>query len=192
MTGSGHMRFLVAVGLAVAVVAGLGLLTQPDHGVRNYALFTEMMHGPASASYSAQPLLPGGRTLQPLMAGVVIRGQQPFRFGSSPEEAERAGREWTNPRPRDDAALAEGAALFNIYCLPCHDAQGNGQGPATLRGMLRPPSLHAARALELPDGQLFHVITRGQGNMASQASQLSPSERWAVVHWIRALQEGSP
>ena len=76
-----------------------------------------------------------------------------------------------------------------MYCTVCHDSAGDGRGPVVARGFLPPPSLHAARALAMPDGELFHVITHGQGNMASYASQLTPEERWQVVLHVRRLQE---
>ena len=38
------------------------------------------------------------------------------------------------------------------------------------------------------DGQLFHVMTRGQGIMVSYAVQVGPEDRWRMVHYIRNLQ----
>ena len=34
----------------------------------------------------------------------------------------------------------------------------------------------------------FYVITHGQNLMQTYATQVSPEDRWAVVHYIRALQ----
>jgi hypothetical protein len=56
--------------------------------------------------------------------------------------------------------------------------------------MLPPPSLKAERAVQMRDGQLFHVITRGQGNMASYAVQVRPEDRWKAILHVRALQAG--
>ena len=78
------------------------------------------------------------------------------------------------------------------YCVICHDARGTGQGKAVLRGMLPPPNLHAARATGIADGELFHIITRGQGNMDSYAVALSEHERWLVIGWVRQLQQEGP
>ena len=38
------------------------------------------------------------------------------------------------------------------------------------------------------DGHIFHVITKGQGVMPSYAQQIQPEDRWAVIHYVRALQ----
>ena len=74
-------------------------------------------------------------------------------------------------------------------CVVCHGGDGGGQGPVVLRGMPPPPSFMAARALEIGDGEMFHVLTRGQGNMASYAAQFSEADRWKVIRYVRQLQE---
>jgi len=188
-----RVRFLVLALAGLLVLALIGTLTRTDPDVRNVRLFPEMFHGPAYASFSPNPNYPDGRTEQPLVSGVIVRGQLPFRYGTGPEEAARAGRELVSPVDAADPHVIErGAELYRINCLPCHDVRGEGRGPVTLRGMLPPPSFHAARALALPDGELFHVLTRGQGNMQSAAFRLAPIERWEVVAHIRRLQQEGP
>jgi mono/diheme cytochrome c family protein len=41
----------------------------------------------------------------------------------------------------------------------------------------------------MKDGQMFHVLTYGQGNMPSFSAQLSQTDRWSVILYVRALQE---
>jgi mono/diheme cytochrome c family protein len=38
------------------------------------------------------------------------------------------------------------------------------------------------------DGQMFHVISMGQGNMAAYASQVERQDRWKVIGYLRTLQ----
>lgn len=184
--------------LAGLLVLGVALWlvdrwSRTDPGQRNFEVFTEMAYSKAYESFTPNPFFADGLTNQLLVPGVVIRGSRLFPFGDGPEEAQRAGELLRDPLPADaPGLLAEGAELFRIYCLVCHDVRGNGLGPAVQRGVLPPPSLHAARARELPDGALFHVLTRGQGNMASYAAQLSPRERWAVIRHLRRLQQEGP
>lgn len=184
--------FLLSVLLVLSALAlaGAGLAADPER--RNVEIFTEMVRGLRVDAYEPNAYFVDGRTLQALPAGVVARGFPPFPYGTGPEEAARAGRELQNPLPDDVGTRARGAELYRISCLPCHDARGNGKGKVVLRGMLPPPSLHAARALSVADGELFHIITRGQGNMAPYAAQLSPTERWQVVQHLRALQKEGP
>lgn len=183
---------IVAAVIAVGSLL-LNRLLQTDPRQRNLEIFTEMVYSKAVESFTASASLPGGTAQQPLVAGVVPRGLLPLPFGPGPEEAKRAGAELENPFSRDlssqyDGALARGARLYAIYCVNCHDAGGHGRGPIVQRGMLPPPSLHAARALEIADGEMFHILTFGQGNMASHAAQLSRAERWQVLLYVRRLQ----
>ena len=185
--------FLTAAVVVLALVAAAGSLLKADPGRRNLNIFTEMVVSRAAEAFSTSAAFTDGKTLQALPPGVVARGVPRFAYGDGPEEAARAGRELANPLPADAATLTRGAELFRVYCLPCHDARGGGQGPVVLRGMTPPPSLHGTRATGAADGELFHVLTRGQGtNMASYVAQLSPTERWQVIHHIRALQKEGP
>ena len=177
--------------VALALIALDGVLT-PDHRVRNLEFFTEMVYSEAQESFSASALLPGGLTQQHLVDGVVIREREHFPYGSTPEEAERAGAELESPFADATAAdLERGREVYGVFCIVCHDARGEGRGSVVQRGMLPPPSMHADRALAMRDGMMFHVLTRGQGNMASYEAQISADDRWRVVRWVREIQKGS-
>lgn len=85
--------------------------------------------------------------------------------------------------------LAErGKARYGIYCVPCHDGTGAGQGLVVKRGMLAPPTFHQDRIRKMPDGQLFATISNGIRNMPAYAQQIPDIDRWAVVAYVRALQ----
>jgi mono/diheme cytochrome c family protein len=45
-------------------------------------------------------------------------------------------------------------------------------------------------ALDYSDARIFHIISKGQNIMSSYADKLPEVDRWAVVHYIRALQNG--
>ena len=59
------------------------------------------------------------------------------------------------------------------------------------RGFPAPPSYHIDRLREAPVGHFYDVITRGYGVMYSYADRVSPSDRWAIAAYIRALQASS-
>lgn len=40
----------------------------------------------------------------------------------------------------------------------------------------------------MKDGQLFHIITYGQGNMPPYAVQVTQDDRWKIIAYIRSLQ----
>ncbi len=101
----------------------------------------------------------------------------------------RAGEELQNPFPPLDAARRErGATVFANFCQACHGPLGQGNGPVALGGFPPPASLLADRAVQMKDGQMFHVLTYGQGNMPSCAAQLSVDDRWSVILYVRMLQ----
>jgi hypothetical protein len=84
--------------------------------------------------------------------------------------------------------LARGQERYEIFCSPCHDRLGTGQGMIVRRGFTPARSFHDPRLREAPAGHFFEVITQGFGPMPSYANQLSEHDRWAVIAYIRALQ----
>lgn len=180
---------LAAVVIAAALLLGARALLAPDPSVRAFEVFPDMVRSPALRSLEPSPSLPLGMVQQPLVPGVVVHGSEEFPYAAGPEECARAGRELANPLAPDDTAASErGGRLFARFCTPCHGADGEGLGNAVLRGMLPPPSFRADHAIGLKDGELYHILTRGQNNMASYAAQLAPEDRWKVILHLRALQ----
>ena len=84
--------------------------------------------------------------------------------------------------------LERGQQRYDIYCSPCHDRLGNGDGMIVRRGYRRPPSYHIDRLRQVPDGYMYDVITNGFGAMPDYAAQIQPRDRWAIVAYVRALQ----
>ena len=93
------------------------------------------------------------------------------------------------PFPVTKEVLDRGRERYNIYCAPCHSRVGDGQGFIPSRGFSRmPPSYHIPRLQQAPLGYFFDVMTNGFGIMPDYASQISPTDRWDIVAYIRALQ----
>jgi mono/diheme cytochrome c family protein len=116
--------------------------------------------------------------------GTVPTHYEPYAY---PEDPEAAGRMLKNPLRPTQAMLQKGQTLFNTYCAVCHGTTGDGDGYIVPK-FRRPPTLFSDKVTQWPDGRLFHVITRGQNDMPSYASQISAEERWAIVHYVRVLQ----
>jgi len=187
---SGNWKQFAALVVPVFLVLWVleGLL-RPNYRERNYEIFTEMVYSKASETMARSSALPGQMTQQPVVEGVVVRGQMPFRFGPGPEEAQRAGRELVNPFGDEPEVLARGGEIYARFCSVCHGGDGAGLGPVVQRGMLPPPSMQGARAMSIADGEMFHIVTMGQGNMASYAAQVTAEDRWKVIRYVRSLQE---
>ncbi|HXK60015.1 MAG TPA: c-type cytochrome [Acidobacteriota bacterium] len=159
----------------------------------NYRFLPEMVDSLAYDAFASNPNFPDGKTLQVPVAGTIARDHMPLRYQPTPEDAVRAGRELENPFSyADTRALSRGQEVFENFCTPCHGSSGRGDGVVARRGFPPPPSLLAEHARSLADGQMFHILTYGQGNMASHASQLGSSDRWSVIVYVRSLQQQAP
>jgi cytochrome c len=84
--------------------------------------------------------------------------------------------------------LRRGQERFNIYCTPCHSRVGNGLGEIVDRGYKPAANLHDQVRMAQPVSHYFYVMTNGYGAMPDYSAQLTPTDRWAVAAYIRALQ----
>ena len=87
-----------------------------------------------------------------------------------------------------NASIQRGAENYRIFCVSCHGATGAGDGPVAKRGFPPPPPLSTGKSVQMKDGQLFHILTYGQGSMAPMAAQLDRCSRWDVINYVRSLQ----
>lgn len=149
---------------------------------------------------SASDFFADGRANRPVVEGTIARGQlndDPAKFTGS-----RDGRYVEQfPVPVTEAMVRRGRERFDIYCAVCHDMKGTGDGKIVQRGYVRPPSFHAdlsrglalrgqkVRLTDVAVGYIFDVITRGFGAMPDYATQIPVDDRWAIVAYVRALQQ---
>jgi len=87
--------------------------------------------------------------------------------------------------------LAHGKALFLTNCAPCHGENGTGNGPVAHLLKDPPKNLATGQSKDLSDGYIYGVIRNGILLMPSYADAMSSSERWQVVLFVRALQQGA-
>lgn len=87
--------------------------------------------------------------------------------------------------------LKRGQARFNIYCTPCHDRTGQGQGIVPKKATWIPTNLMEPRVVEMPDGEIFSVISQGRRSMPGYRFQILEADRWAIISYVRALQRAS-
>lgn len=84
--------------------------------------------------------------------------------------------------------LARGKERYEIYCTPCHDRVGNGNGMIVQRGFKAPPSFHQDRLRTANPGYYYNVIKNGFGQMPGYSAQIPAEDRWRITAYIRALQ----
>ena len=63
-----------------------------------------------------------------------------------------------------------------------------GKGSLTKAYGATPANLQSATMRAYDDARLYDVIVRGKNTMPSYAAELDDDARWAVVHYLRALQ----
>lgn len=122
--------------------------------------------------------------MKPPVPGTISRGYYPMPVAMTLEEA---GKAYPNPLRATAAVLARGQHVFNNNCIVCHGPGGEGDGYIVPK-YPRPPSLLSDKIRNYADGNIYHVITNGQNLMSSYAGQIRQEDRWAVIHYIRALQ----
>lgn len=136
-----------------------------------------MMDSPAVKAQEGIPRLP--------VAGTMPMGFAPYRYNK--DQGALAGEQLSNPLPRTREIMLRGQKMYETNCLVCHGKRGLGDGPVVPK-FPRPPSLHSDKVRGWKDGQLYHTITMGQNLMPSYASQIDEEDRWAIAHYVRALQ----
>jgi mono/diheme cytochrome c family protein len=128
-----------------------------------------------------------GRSARTPVAGTVARDElhdDALLYTGKVEDADAT----VFPFAVDEKVMARGQERYDIYCSPCHDRTGGGDGMIVRRGYRRPPPLYADRLRLAPVGHFFDVMTTGFGAMPDYAAQIRAEDRWAIVAYIRALQ----
>ena len=95
-----------------------------------------------------------------------------------------------NPMPADEASLARGKELYTINCQMCHGLTGQGNGQiAPFLINFKPANLTAEVVQSKSDGSIFLTISNGlEGRMPALNENLTVSERWDVVNYVRTLK----
>lgn len=156
-----------------------------------YEFLPDMVRSVPYDAFAPNPNFKDGKTLQRPPEGTIPRGFMPYPYGATPEEAQRASLELKNPVPFSPAALARGEKVYRNFCLICHGETGQGDGPLIPK-YPNPPSLTGKAITQYSDGRLFHIVTKGSGEMASYASQIRPEDRWKLVFYLRKMQGLTP
>lgn len=102
----------------------------------------------------------------------------------------------TNPLPALNAVeLKEAERLYLINCGICHGTALDGNGPLYNGGTgpfsAAPANLAAnPKYVNMSEGQMMYSVTYGKGQMGSYASQLSTTQRWQIIHYVKSKQGG--
>jgi mono/diheme cytochrome c family protein len=129
-----------------------------------------------------------GRSARPLIEGTIARGHLDDDVAYFTGKGADGKLVTDFPFPVTKEVILRGQQRFNVYCSPCHDRTGRGNGMIVRRGYRQPPNYGSDRLRNQPNGYFFDVITNGFGAMPDYAAQIPPQDRWAIVSYVRALQ----
>jgi mono/diheme cytochrome c family protein len=145
-------------------------------------------------------LFADGRMSRAQVAGTVAEGQL---VTDAVWASGKDGGEYVATIPAavsvDRELLERGKRQFEIYCGLCHGETGAGDGPIHQRATelaaqgqatwVQPTNLVGRRIMDMEDGMIFETITDGRSTMPSYAAQVSVDDRWAIIAYMRVLQE---
>ncbi|MCB9664161.1 MAG: c-type cytochrome [Alphaproteobacteria bacterium] len=93
-----------------------------------------------------------------------------------------------NPLEADDAVLATGRRMYEVYCTPCH-GDGEVLGPVSEKGYPAVAILAGdkGRLKNLPDGHVYLTIRNGSIStlMPAYGYAMTNDEMWSLVAWMR-------
>ncbi|HET8964823.1 MAG TPA: cytochrome c [Candidatus Acidoferrum sp.] len=148
------------------------------------AIRQDMANQPKNRPESPSDFFADGRSVRPLIENTVARG-------SIDNDVFNVAKDFAGFPPAlkvNEKLLRRGQERYKIFCAPCHGLQGDGQGMIAMRGMKHPPSYHIDRMRQAPNGYFYDVMTNGFGAMYSYSERITPSDRWAIIAYVRALQ----
>jgi mono/diheme cytochrome c family protein len=157
-------------------------------------IFNDMRQQPKFQPQSPAAFAPfaDGRSERRPIAGTIPRGQfegadEVFYTGVS-----NGNYITTNPLKITPEVLELGQMRFNTYCQPCHGRLANGKGIVGVRAATWiASSLIDDRVTAFVDGDFFDVISHGRRSMPAYRYQITASDRWAIIAYVRALQRAS-
>ncbi len=175
--------------VSVAALSATLLLSSCRGGSQpNIELIQDMMESPALKAQEYDQGGPNNGAMRLPPDNTQPQGFEPYKYATDVTAA--AGNK--NPMAGDfsEETLKTGAKFYSIHCALCHGQQGEGSEKISLAATmpLKPPPMTSDKIKGWTDGQIYHVITVGQGLMGPYASHVPQKYRWQVVNYIRTLQ----
>lgn len=154
-----------------------------------FHLVPDMDNQPKFKAQSENPFFADGRTMRPQVEGTLAQNQfhedEGLYTGKNPDGSFIA----RVPYAVDEKLLERGEDRFNIYCSPCHDKTGSGNGAVIKHGYPLPINLASDHPKSMKDGEIFDTISNGVRNMPGYRTQIPAADRWAIVTWVRVIQK---
>ena len=92
-----------------------------------------------------------------------------------------------NPLENNPKSIQQGQKIFQSLCWTCHGQTGKGDGPAAASLNPKPASLSVETVQSQSDGAIFWKISEGRGAMGAYKNNLTTTQRWQLVNYVRTL-----
>ncbi|KGL62686.1 c-type cytochrome [Polaribacter sp. Hel1_85] len=120
------------------------------------------------------------------VAGTIARGGYATYDIADTNEGYELAKANVNPLEASEENLANGKAMYDIYCATCHGKKGDGNGVLSQREKFSGIPNYKDR--DINAGTIYHVIMHGKNLMGSHASQITYTERWQIVQYVEKLR----
>lgn len=177
--------------LSILILSWLTFACDRTHNNPGFDYFPDMAYSKAYETYSENPVFADGKTMREPVEGTIPVGMIPYPYQKNDTDRHLAGRELVNPLPVNDENLKRGETAYKRYCINCHGTLADGSGNLFTSGLYnyKPASLVNEKMKKVPDGEIYHVITVGQGVMMAHGGIVRPEDRWKIVMYVRQLQK---
>ena len=141
----------------ITLLFGITILVSSCHNnaAPNYQYFPNMYESVGYETYSESNAFKDGKEGQLPAEGTINRGFEPFEYENSTAGYELAKANLKSPLDSLSRDAEKGTALYEIYCISCHGASGNGKGKLVEREkFLGVPSLK----IELSLKEVFFML----------------------------------
>ncbi len=183
------MKVLTVLGAGVYFTLLFSSCTRNNPNSSGVEYMPDMYRSPSYEDNSMNPFFADSLTDRVPVKGTVPVGFVPDPFPNTPDGWKDAAEYLKDPFPATKEIQEEGKAIFNIYCIHCHGA--NGMGDGTVAGKLPgpPPAYSGPQLKDITEGEMYQTLEYGKGLMGSHAGQLSVNQRWKIIRYVQVLQK---
>ncbi|MET1257980.1 cytochrome c [Flagellimonas sp. DF-77] len=185
------MKRFASLGLGIMVLVMVSSCF--DKNEPNYQYMPNMYEPVGYETYQGidNGLFPQGTEAMVPPAKTISREWMPYEFANDPAGKELAR---LQPSPLDslsqEANLAKGKELYDVYCAICHGNKGKGQGTLVKREKILGVPSYDDVARNITVGSTYHTMYYGLNSMGSYAAQFSSEEEmWQVAEYVIKLKE---
>jgi mono/diheme cytochrome c family protein len=97
-----------------------------------------------------------------------------------------------NPVKPTPESIEKGKKWWGYDCAMCHGKDGDGKGDIAADMKLKVTDFTDPATLkDRTDGELYHVIKNGKGDMPPEGKRMKPEGIWDLVNYVRSLPKQS-